>query len=318
MKEQFRILIVDDAPSNIKILYNLLKDSYHIYVATSGADALEIVKKEPPDLILLDIMMPEMDGYEVCRRLKDSEDTAKLPIIFITAKNEIEDEQYGLELGAVDYISKPISPPIALARIKNHLELKQARDCLEELVEARTKALFAANNKLKRRLQELEARDRLTRFQMKSPSMADSLFEIGAVLMEIFNPAQVLLYLKSKAGIIHPKIEFIKKGTRSSGFNKNPKNISAPIAELAQKSFDKKKLISHQNSVAVPILFDDERLGVVYLGELSDKANIQDDFNILYRLSAQAALVLNSAKLTEEIINDTIDIDKLVSLGERL
>ena len=114
-----------------------MRDTYHVSVAVCGQDAIDIVRKEPPDIILLDIMMPEIDGYEVCRRLKASEETANIPIIFIAAKSEIEDERLGLELGAVDYIIKPISPPITLERIKTHLALKQARDHLEELSELR-------------------------------------------------------------------------------------------------------------------------------------------------------------------------------------
>ena len=137
-----RLLIVDDNKSNIKILNELLRDEYNINVATNGMDALKIAASDfPPDLVLLDVMMPEMDGYEVFRRLKESEQTKDIPILFITAKVGVEDEQKGLELGAVDYITKPISPPIVLARVRNHMELKVHKDRLEELVDQRTKQL---------------------------------------------------------------------------------------------------------------------------------------------------------------------------------
>jgi len=127
-----QILIVDDAPENIQILGEVLKD-YRKIVATNGKRALEIINGgKIPDLILLDIMMPEMDGYEVCRILKTQPHTKDIPVIFITAKTEVEDETHGLQLGAVDFISKPISPPVVLARIKNHLELLSAREILEE------------------------------------------------------------------------------------------------------------------------------------------------------------------------------------------
>ena len=149
MNQKARILIVDDTPSNIKILHDLLKGLYSISVATSGADALDLIEKEAPDIILLDIMMPEMDGYEVCHRLKSSEVTAKIPVIFVTALDEMEDEEKGLKLGAVDYISKPISPPITLARIKNHLALKKVCDNLEEMIAERTQELEQAYADLK-------------------------------------------------------------------------------------------------------------------------------------------------------------------------
>ena len=131
-----KILIVDDAPLNIKILGEVLISDYELFAATNGSDALKIARSEDPDrpdLILLDIVMPGMDGYEVCRRLKAERETANIPVIFITAQAEEENETRGLELGAVDYITKPFSPLIVRARVKNHLELKRHRDHLEEL-----------------------------------------------------------------------------------------------------------------------------------------------------------------------------------------
>ena len=128
----YTILVVDDTEANIDILAETLADEYDIVAATTGEDALAIAAESPPDLILLDIMMPVMDGYEVCRRLKDNEGTRDIPVIFVTAKTETTDETHGFELGAVDYITKPISPPIVKARVRTHLELQRARRVLEE------------------------------------------------------------------------------------------------------------------------------------------------------------------------------------------
>ncbi len=128
------ILVVDDQPANIMILGETLKSDYQIKMATSGLKAIEIASSEnPPDLILLDIIMPGIDGYEVCKQLKNNHKTKKIPIIFITAKDQEEDETKGLDYGAVDYITKPFSLPIVKARIKTHLELKKHRDILEDL-----------------------------------------------------------------------------------------------------------------------------------------------------------------------------------------
>lgn len=129
-----KILIVDDQPANIHALGKLLKDDYQVLAATSGAKALDIAASTPPpDLILLDIMMPEMDGYEVCRRLKANEHTHDIPVIFVTAKDSTEDEEMGFSLGAVDYISKPFRPTIVRARVKTHMSLKIKTDLLENL-----------------------------------------------------------------------------------------------------------------------------------------------------------------------------------------
>nr|WP_227657596.1 two-component system response regulator [Candidatus Magnetaquicoccus inordinatus] len=142
------ILVVDDTKTNLDLLVHLLSDLYEISVALDGESALEIAMSDLPDLILLDIMMPKMDGYETCRRLKMRAETRDIPVIFVTARRETSDEAEGFALGAVDYITKPISPPLVKARIKTHLQLKQAHDHakfenvrLEEKVRQRTAEL---------------------------------------------------------------------------------------------------------------------------------------------------------------------------------
>ena len=148
------VLAVDDTPENLTLLRGLLKDQYRTLMANSGATALEIARGgEPPDLILLDVMMPGMDGYDVCAQLKSGPATADIPVIFLTAKSAVEDEERGFGLGAVDYITKPISPPILLARVRTHLMLKAAADFLkdqnaflESEVEKRTREISTVQN----------------------------------------------------------------------------------------------------------------------------------------------------------------------------
>jgi putative two-component system response regulator len=134
-----RILIVDDVPANIQVVVSILRDDgYQLSVATNGKQALDLVQRVHPDLLLLDIMMPDMDGYEVCTRLKADEATKHIPVLFITALADAQDEAKGLALGAVDYITKPINPELLRARVRNHLELKRYQNHLEELVRLRT------------------------------------------------------------------------------------------------------------------------------------------------------------------------------------
>ena len=130
------ILIVDDTPEHIALISSLLKELYRITVATGGKKALQVAfSPDPPDLILLDIMMPEMDGYEVCQHLKSDSQTSDIPVIFLTAKSDVADEEKGFALGAVEYITKPISPPILLARVRTHLRLKRVTDYLKSRIE---------------------------------------------------------------------------------------------------------------------------------------------------------------------------------------
>lgn len=161
------ILVVDDTPANLALMVEVLRPDYRTRVAINGEKALELVFGDtPPDLILLDIMMPGLNGYEVCRRIKAQPRTQDIPIIFVSAMGEVEDETRGLDLGGVDYVTKPISPPIVKARIRTHLAVsRQARELAE------------LNQTLERRVadgvQELERMARLKRFF--SPSVVEML-----------------------------------------------------------------------------------------------------------------------------------------------
>ena len=145
------VLVVDDTPQNLMLMSALLGDHYRTKVATQGERALQIAAQLPaPDLILLDVMMPGIDGYEVCRRLKANPATAHIPIIFLTGSTESNDQELAFEVGAVDFITKPVVGPVVLARVRTHVELKTSRDelnaryhSLEELVDARTKEVVA-------------------------------------------------------------------------------------------------------------------------------------------------------------------------------
>ena len=150
-RERFRLLFVDDVPANIRILVEMLRLEYDVISTDNGPEALELAAENPqPDLILLDIMMPRMDGYEVCRKLKANEVTRGIPVMFITALVDEEDEAMGLSLGAVDYIRKPFNMAIVKSRIKTHLDLKQHRD---ELLR-KTEELTSLNAQLAKEIQE--------------------------------------------------------------------------------------------------------------------------------------------------------------------
>jgi len=130
-QERPRVLVVDDTPENLQLMHALLRERYRVLLANGGVAALRLARLEPrPELILLDIMMPELDGYAVCEALKADPETAPIPVIFLTARSQVEDEERGFRSGCVDYITKPISPPTLLARVANHLALKAASDLL--------------------------------------------------------------------------------------------------------------------------------------------------------------------------------------------
>jgi PleD family two-component response regulator len=152
------ILAVDDVPTNIDVIKGALREGFKVKVATSGKRALEIAQADKPDLILLDVMMPEMDGYQVCAALKADMETEHIPVIFLTAKSEITDMTRGFDLGGVDYITKPTNPDILLARVKTHIKLKQHRDELAGQVE-----------NLMELMELREGVERITRHDLKNP-----------------------------------------------------------------------------------------------------------------------------------------------------
>jgi len=129
-----RILIVDDQPINIQALYRIFAPDHRVLMATSGAKALALCKEDPPDLVLLDVVMPQMNGHEVCARLKADEATRSIPVIFVTSHTDAEEETKGLEVGAVDFIAKPVNPAVVRARVKTHLTLKAHTDLLRQMV----------------------------------------------------------------------------------------------------------------------------------------------------------------------------------------
>lgn len=124
------VMVVDDEPFNLSLMDEVLNKDYAVQQAGNGAEALALAFANPPDLILIDVMMPNMDGFEVCRRLKQNAATVHVPVIFITAKNEIKDEELGFAVGASDFIHKPISAPIVAARVRTHLKVKFLQDYL--------------------------------------------------------------------------------------------------------------------------------------------------------------------------------------------
>jgi len=153
MDKQFSILIVDDEPINIKVLTAALKDEYYIFTAQSGCDAITQLKEHKPDLILLDVMMPELDGYDVCCNIKSDTSFADIPVIFLTSLDSLEGELRGLELGGIDYLTKPVNINLLKLRVRNHLEVKDRNDLVRDqrdLLARKNEELEAAFARIRR------------------------------------------------------------------------------------------------------------------------------------------------------------------------
>ncbi|MDH4321882.1 MAG: response regulator [Desulfobulbaceae bacterium] len=310
-QEKKTILVVDDFADNIDFICGVLSDAYRVKAATNGEKALAIMAGSPqPDLVLLDVMMPGMDGYEVCRRLKSEAYGKETPVIFVTAMGEIEDESKGFAVGAVDYITKPVSPPILKARVRTHLELREARHRLEKLVAARTEELRLANVRLSRQVRELAARDQLIRFQMQGPSLPEASVEIGRVVAKVVEARRTVVFLADAAGELLAEVAVT--GDHPDQPVMKP-DIGGSALGMARKTFEEgRPLLDKEGTAAVPIIFNQERVGVICVEGVGGKEGWDgEELAVLGRLSSEAALVLRSARVTEDLLNDKIDFGQL-------
>jgi putative two-component system response regulator len=186
------VLVVDDAPESIDVMRGVLGADYHVRAAISGSVALDLAERSPPDLILLDVMMPAMTGFEVCKRLKEMPATAKIPVIFTTTLSDVGSESQGLELGAVDYVTKPYVPSLVRSRVRTHVALHHQNLALEVLVKERTAELLGTRLEIIRRLgRAAEYRDNETGMHVVRMSKIARLIALRVGMSE--GEAEVLL-----------------------------------------------------------------------------------------------------------------------------
>jgi two-component system, sensor histidine kinase and response regulator len=209
------ILLVDDTPENIDVLAEILRDEYKIKVAPNGKSALKILSLGSIDLVLLDIMMPDMDGYEVCSQIKSNKEIKDIPVIFVTAKDEVTDESKGFEVGGVDYITKPVVPSLVKVRVQNQLTLKHQRDEL-----TKQNAILKENAQLKDDI------DRITRHDLKTP------------LNGIMNYPRFIL---KEGGLSESQNKHLNKLIESGRKMLNMVNLSLDIYKMEQKTYELKQ-----------------------------------------------------------------------------
>lgn len=238
--DQPTVLIVDDNRLNIDLLVDILEDDYKLLVALNGTTALELIQDSLPDIVLLDIMMPEMDGYEVCKRLKSDAHTARIPIIFITAKTQTEDEANGLALGAVDYITKPVNPAIVQARIKTHLALYNQNRELEDKVLQRTKELKLSKEKADEASKAKSAFLANISHELRTP--LNHIMGLSSLLLEMDeDPEHLELLGPINEGAIHLTDLFDQL--------LNLTMLESDAVDISFKTFNVKKTLSRQASI---------------------------------------------------------------------
>ena len=228
-----KILVADDIKSNINILIKVLKEEYDLSYVQDGESVLEYVSKNPVDLILLDILMPGLDGYQVCQALKENEATVDIPVIFITSKSRDEDETKGFELGAIDYITKPFSFPIVKARVRTHLALKNALRDLKYQNEA-----LLENTQLR------EDVERVTRHDLKSPLVSIIGYsEFGLLKTDLDHTVQDCLETIRDSGykmleMINLSLDLVKMERGSYLLDPSPVDLLAVIRKILKDFID--------------------------------------------------------------------------------
>jgi len=305
-----RILIVDDEPINIKLLFEIVKSDYEVSVATNGHEALRLAASEnPPDLILLDIMMPEMDGYEVCRKLKANPATEQIPVIFITAKSDAEDETKGLQLGAVDYITKPLSPMVVRSRVHTQMQMKLHRDHLEQLVEVRTQALLRAKEEEVQLLEmttELSFELNLLKLLEKIMDTTKELLSADRCTLFLTDEATNELWSQVAQGVEIEEIRFPNHlGIAGSVFTSgNTVNIPDAYADdRFNPGFDKKTGYRTRSILCMPVKNKNGKtIGVTQVLNKRGGPFTEIDERRLKAFSAQATIALENARLFEDIL----------------
>jgi class 3 adenylate cyclase/CheY-like chemotaxis protein len=296
-----KILVVDDEVTNLQVLSGILRPFYKVAVAKNGSLALKLAHADPqPDLVLLDVMMPGMDGHEVCRQLKADERTKDIPVIFVTAMSEVEDEQRGFEVGALDYITKPISPPILLARVKTHLSLRDAQHSLQR-----------QNAKLHDRLALLA----LVIQSLSELSDEDSVFRTlveGAV--NLVGAERGLVFTKGELGPMQARFskDLDISDTKSLAWdvahaiahdvhsNNEAKNISDASGDPILSHLDKVNEFGRRSILGIPLVEAEKVTGVVYLESSIEGGFAEEDLEIGRALCDRAATALGRGALHRE------------------
>ncbi|MFC1563956.1 response regulator [candidate division KSB1 bacterium] len=335
-KEEARILIVDDTQKNIQVLGAILKkEKYQINVAMNGLQALKQVEKVHPDLILLDVMMPELDGFETCKRLKADPETKDIPVIFLTAKVEVEDIVKGFELGAVDYVTKPFNHTELLARVDTHLQLKLAREQiekyadelkewnekLEEKLDARTKEIKQMNDVLIRKNKVLEIRDEIVEYILDVHDIDEAKEFIVGKIFDLVSLNKIIIYSLDENNTFPARYGFEKSGKKAEKISQDKLNRlpSLPVLDVAKFDANLLKGTSDSNkinefSMFLPLVKEGKHIGYLVLDNSGNKQEIgANDIEIAVDFASLMAIVIydyavtHSTEEMEESIKDVLE-----------
>lgn len=290
-----KVLIIDDHISNIRIIAEMLKDKYEVFAANNGIKGVAVAKESKPDIILLDIMMPEMDGYRACETLKSDIETQDVPIIFISAKNEMDDIIKGFSIGGQDYITKPFRPEELFARIKTHLELKRSREMLKKYI----KELEEKN----RELDVMAKTDYLT-------GLANRRYMVSKLEEEIIKPG--LEY--GDSSLLMCDIDFFKKINDTYGHEAGDMVIKK-VADIVKKHLSEGDIASRWGGEEILILLSGKSLKIS--GEIAESIRMEiERMKTIDELSVTVSIGISKLNREEGIVDNINNADEALYIGK--
>lgn len=317
-----KILIVDDVPANLDVLVQALdKGGYNILVASDGETALEVASYSQPDLILLDVMMPGIDGYETCRRLKAMPALAAIPVIFLTARDDLVGIVQGFEVGGLDYVTKPFKREEVLVRIRTHLErailarrLAELNAQLEEKVEERTR-------QLQLKVKELEGKDRIAQHLLTFHGLEETLAVVLEVVVQLTGVARAVVYLEEEGGL-RPAAAIRSEGAGTALQQEELPLSAAEHAEdfaAVREGLQPIRVATAQPPRAlVPILRQGALLGLIEVEENPDRPLGEADLHTLASFALQAAVAISDAQVRQDPESWKDQLDEVLEIHREL
>lgn len=318
-----KILAVDDVPANLDVLSQALEaDGYNVLVATTGEAALDLVKRIEPDLILLDVMMPGIDGFETCRRLKANENTSEIPVVFLTARSELEGILEGFQAGGVDYISKPFQKEEVLIRIRTHLERTRLAKALAELNAHLEQKVEERTEQLQQKVKELEGKDRIAQHLLTFHTLQETLTLVLDVIADVLDVEKAIIYLNGEdgleptaaMGIAAPKQVVTETQLADLSVGADKKDAFDTV--VAQHEF-LPVMDASPGFVLVPILRGQDLLGVIEVEQAGEADTVSGEARLaLGSFALQAAIAISDAQIQQNASQWNSEIDDVMNLDD--
>lgn len=323
----FKILVVDDVPTNLDVLDEILEEAnYSVMVATDGTTALEVVQESRPDAILLDVMMPGIDGFETCRRLKADPAVEDVPVIFLTARDDIEGLIEGFQAGGVDYLTKPFKKEELLVRVRTHLERAYFERGLEELNAHLEDKVAERTRQLQLKVQELQGKDRILRHMLSFQSLEAALELVLEVVVDTVDLERAAVYLKKDEALeATAAIGYFAPGEQASAEQLGQLAVTPDQERAFARAAESKQSVRRGGedegataTAAIPVCRGNVVLGFIEVTRGAGAPLSDDELLTLESFALQATMAINDALIRQDPNAWQAQLDEVLELDEEL